>query len=260
MTNEPINFEDKTLVKTIKETVARGLSEPEFEMFAQICKATKLNPFRNEIWAIKTSQRVQIMTGINGFIAIANSNPQYDGMECDVEVGPNGMPTKAVCKVYRKDRRFPSTGIALWSEYAKGSPIWQEKKSHMLLKCAKSIALREAFPQELNGLYTDDEMPREFSRPVEIEKPKEPTYYYYSIPDLTDTQSIWMQDQGANYDQDRGVWVSVKDLGGKLAKYKTEMPAQAEIIDAGKIAKDLKSALGDLIEVETVKISDKEAA
>lgn len=147
---------------------------------------------------------------------------------------------------------------------------WIKMPKQMLYARCVSTLGRNMYADLLKGFYGKEEMldsievsnekPREFARPIEQEKPKEPKYYYYSIPDLSDTQSIWMQDQGANYDQDRGVWVSTKDLGGKLAKYKTEMPAQAELIDASKVAKDLKHALGDLIEVETVKMSDKEAA
>jgi hypothetical protein len=47
----------------------------------QYCKATGLNPFKKEIWCIKASQGLQIMTGINGFWAIANASDTFDGAE-----------------------------------------------------------------------------------------------------------------------------------------------------------------------------------
>jgi len=158
-----LDYSDKAVINTLKQTVAIGATDAEFAMFSEFCKSTGLNPFKKEIWFIKAGGRVQIMTGINGFLAIANSHPQYDGLEIDVEVDQQGNPLKAVCKVYRKDRGRPSIGIALMKEFVKPTPIWKQMPSVMLTKVAKSIALREAFPQELNGMYTAEEMPSEYS-------------------------------------------------------------------------------------------------
>jgi len=176
-----LDYSDPEMVKTLKATVALGATDAEFAMFAGLAKSTGLNPFKREIWFIKTpgytkkdgtrtDAKVQIMTGILGFLAIANSHPQYDGMECDVERGKDGKPVKAVAKVYRKDRRFPAVAEAIWAEDSQptesyhGKPtIWAKMPSVMLSKVAKSRALREAFPQELGGLYTQEEMPAEYS-------------------------------------------------------------------------------------------------
>lgn len=164
-----IDYTDKSVINTLKQTVAIGATDAEFGMFTQFCQSTGLNPFKKEIWFIKAGGRVQLMTGINGFLAIANSHPQYDGLEIDIEVDQNGNPLKAVCKVYRKDRSRPSIGIALMKEFMKPTPIWKQMPSVMLTKVAKSIALREAFPQELNGMYTQEEMPPEYSLTDKVE-------------------------------------------------------------------------------------------
>lgn len=158
-----INYDDAKIVHTLKATVAQGLTDEEFLLFAQHCKGTGLNPFKKEVWAIKAGNRLQIMTGLNGFLAIANSHPLFDGME--VEVDDDAKPTKATCRVYRKDRKYPAVGVAIMAEYRKDTPIWKQMPRVMLTKCAKSIALREAFPQELNGIYTDDEMPPQYAAP-----------------------------------------------------------------------------------------------
>lgn len=176
-----INYEDNKTVELLKNTVAQGATDDEFRLFAELCKSTGLNPFKKEIWFIKTKGytnnrnefvdgKVQIMTGINGFLAIANRHPQFDGMTIKIEEDKNGLPQKAICSVYRKDRKYPSTATALYKEFVKpsrnGSGIWQTMPSIMLAKCAKSLALREAFPQELNGLYTQEEMPVEYHSPL----------------------------------------------------------------------------------------------
>jgi len=159
-----LDLSSKEVLNTIRTTVAHGATDAEFAMFIEFCKSTRLNPFKKEIWFIKARDRVQMMTGINGFYTIANNHPAYDGMEeVTFETDEKGKLISATAKAWRKDRRFPSIGTAYMSEYAGTSPIWQQKPRMMLAKVAESIALRKAFPQELNGLYTQEEMPAEYS-------------------------------------------------------------------------------------------------
>jgi len=170
----PIDYSNNATLETLRNTVAVGATLAELNMFVAFCQSTGLNPFKKEIWFIKTKgyqrrdgtmseDKVQMMTGINGFFQIANSNPNFDGMEEPVfEVGSDGLPIACTVKVWRKDRRFPSVGVARWKEFfpgktEKGKSLWETKPFHMLAKVAKAIALREAFPQDLNGLYTEEE-------------------------------------------------------------------------------------------------------
>ena len=61
------------------------------------------------------------------------------------------------------------TGVALYREYVGTrfdkttgqqvpNSMWQTKPVSMIAKCAEALALRKAFPQDLSGLYTADEM------------------------------------------------------------------------------------------------------
>ena len=188
MANEPmvIDFSNREMVDTLKATVAQGLNDQEFRLFAEFCKSTRLNPFKREIWAIKAGNRLQLMTGINGFFAIANSHPQFDGLECDIETDEKGIPTKAIARAHRKDRKFPAVGIALLRESKGASPVWNQQPSVMLSKVAKARALREAFPQEMGGLYTDDEMPAQYTQPqpVKLEEAVKPA-------EVVDTAPHW---------------------------------------------------------------------
>lgn len=172
-----LDYADQTMLQTIKDTVAKGATDAEFRLFVEVCKSTRLNPFKKEVWLIPggANRAAQIMTGVNGFLAIANSQSQFDGMETSVE-REGGKIVSATCKVYRKDRRVPHVVTVYMAEFAKGGPTWSTMPAVMLQKVAKSHALREAFPQVLGGLYTDDEMPREYSEPtsrvVDITPPK----------------------------------------------------------------------------------------
>jgi phage recombination protein Bet len=164
--SKEITISDNKLA-TLRNTIAPGLSDAEFGLFGEIVKSTGLNPFTKEIWAIKAGGRLQLMTGINGFLRIANSHPAFDGMEVSFEWDNKTLISSTV-KVYRKDRRFPSVATAYMAEYAKATPIWKQMPTVMLSKCAKSLAIREAFIQELGGLYTAEEMPATYAAPKEI--------------------------------------------------------------------------------------------
>ena len=48
--------------------------------------------------------------------------------------------------------------IALFSEHAKPTNPWQSMPALMLAKCAESQSLRKAFPNELSGLYSQEEI------------------------------------------------------------------------------------------------------
>jgi phage recombination protein Bet len=166
------------MLAALRNTVAPGLTDPEFRLFAEMCRATGLNPATKEIWAIKAGGRLQLMTGINGFLKIANSHPQFDGMEVSFEHDEKGVLVSSTAKVYRKDRKFPSVATAYLAEYGKPTPIWKQMPTIMLSKCAKSLAIREAFINELGGLYTAEEMPNEYAPPkTYIEPPIDHTVH-----------------------------------------------------------------------------------
>lgn len=266
MSNEVINYDDKKTIETLKATVALGATDEEFRMFAEICKATGLNPFKKEIWFIKTKGytkndgtqvpgKVQIMTGIMGYLSIANSHPQFDGMECEIERDKEGKPLRAIAKVWRKDRKFPSVGEAMWSEYyQKGQEykgqykpsVWDQKPSIMISKVAKSIALREAFSQQLSGTYTEDEMPIEYGAPKEepktatppkpepkkLEAPKSEVTLY-DVKEPTRDQLLFFEKRGVVQDPETLYWVSPKDLGPKLEKFKVTV-AEDDLPDEWK--------------------------
>lgn len=242
-----IDYEDVTVAQTLRATVARDTTPSEYWIFAQYCKTTGLNPLKNEIWCIKTRDRMQLMTGINGYLAIANRHPMFDGIQTVINE-QDGKVISATCRVWRKDRKYAHECTAYMSEFYK--PGYNGKKStwdlmprKMLEKVAKCHTLREAFPQEMNGLYTEDEMPAEYASPKiepvsdllrfaeyavqkvetgsELVKPKVnitlDELYVYKIPNPTDKQKAFFAEHGIVPKGD--FYELSQDLGPKAEKY-----------------------------------------
>jgi hypothetical protein len=73
-------------------------------------------------------------------------------------------PKAAKVGVYRNGFVEALTAVALWDQYAvkdkdgKLTTMWRKMGSLMLGKCAEMLALRRAFPMELSGLYSTEEM------------------------------------------------------------------------------------------------------
>ena len=71
-------------VETIKKTVAVGANDSELMMFLSLAAKYKLDPFAKEIWCVQMSGRMTIITARDGYLKIANCNPQFDGFKSDV--------------------------------------------------------------------------------------------------------------------------------------------------------------------------------
>ncbi len=156
----------------LKEQIAPGCSDNELILFCEVAKRTGLDPFMRQVYAIKRKDKMTIQTSIDGFRLIADRTGQMDGSDAywcgedgiwkDVWVS-NSRPVAAKVEVYKKGCSRVFKGVAKWDEYAQyynGSPsqMWSKFPTTMLAKCAEALALRKAFPAELSGIYTGDEM------------------------------------------------------------------------------------------------------
>lgn len=160
--------------KLLADTIMPGASMPELKFFAEVCNRMNLDPFRREIHAVK--RRVQengqwverwvYQTGIDGYRKRAAATGVYAGSEVITEPETAPVPTVARATVFRMvgGQRVSFTATARWSEYVQttrdGKPaaMWAKMPHTMLEKVAEAKALRRAFPDELSGVYAEEEM------------------------------------------------------------------------------------------------------
>ena len=160
-------------ITTIKETVANGATDNELKLFLYQCSRTGLDPLSRQIHFIKRGGKATIQTGIDGFRAIAERTGHYAGNDdylfnndmtmYEMLKAKMEQPITATATVYKivGGVRVSFSATAIWDAYCpKGNEsfMWKKMPYLMLGKCAEALALRKAFPNDLSGVYTDDEM------------------------------------------------------------------------------------------------------
>lgn len=185
MTTQDTNNID---VELLRRTIAAGGSADDIALFVEQIKRTGLDPFNRQILFVlrrtkdargEWVSKGNVMISIDGARLVAARTGLYNGSDTwwcgtdgewrDVWLG-DGPPIAAKTTVMRNTARF--TGVALWREYGANAygPLWKTMGAHLLGKCSEMLSLRKAFPAELSGLYSTDEI-QEAQRANVVEQP-----------------------------------------------------------------------------------------
>jgi phage recombination protein Bet len=167
----------KEQIELVRSQIAPKATVEELNLFLYQCQRTGLDALSRQIYAIHRGNKMTIQTSIDGFRVIAERSGDYAGQDEPEFIEQDGKLICCKVAVYRfkgEQRYRASVGVAYWSEYAQTTnPMWQKLPHTMLAKCAEALALRKAYPQDLSGLYTGDEM-EQAAEFIVVEPKKEP--------------------------------------------------------------------------------------
>jgi len=183
----PKQFSNEELA-LITDTVAKGATPKELQLFLYRCNNLGLDPLKSgQIHFVKYGNSPgSIVVGIDGFRAKAAATGKLTGIKRGVLRDDKGVCIGGWAEVYRSDWIHPAREEVELHEYDTGKAMWAKMPSTMIKKVAEAAALRMAFPEQLGGVYESSEMDQaEMSRQPSI-KPQQP-----DIGDGDTTQSKW---------------------------------------------------------------------
>jgi len=184
----------------IRKTAAKDANDTEFDQFIAYCRTTKLNPLRRQVALVifnknnPAKRQPTIITTIDGLRAIAdrsgNYRPDPEAPRVTYDdtlkgpLNPQGI-VKVQVTVFKWSHGewFPVAGEAHWSEFAPLKAIWAEDETGkrvktdkveldptkegwtrmphvMCAKVAEAQALRRGWPEDLSGVYGEEETDR----------------------------------------------------------------------------------------------------
>lgn len=221
MGTELIAF-DQNEIEIIKTNIAKGATDNQLKLFIQVCRQTGLNPFARQIYAVirntkkkekvngqwieKWEPEMSIQTSIDGFRLQAQRSEEYAGQDGPYYLDAKTKewtdywiedypPAAARVGVLRKGFQKYLYAVAKFESYAAHgynkltekydgelTNLWKKMPEVMIAKVAEALALRRAFPAELSGLYTKEEMDQA-DMPLPTPEPERKSSHVRIVPE-----------------------------------------------------------------------------
>lgn len=156
-------------VLTENKVIPKDAQPLQIAYFFEVCKRKKLDPFTKQIHMIERNERdgdnwkksYTIQASIDGMRAIAQRNGTIHSIKRYVK-RDNGI-LYGCCEIVTKSGGTYSDELSV-NEYIQkkkdGNPtaFWSRMPETMIKKCAEESVLRMVSPEDLSGVYGDDEM------------------------------------------------------------------------------------------------------
>ncbi len=267
--------------------IDEDVTEAELAAFLHECQRRKLDPFTRQIYLIgrkdksKGRKVYRSQTSIDGFRLIARRAADKSGIDYsyedtiwyDADGGRHEIwlsdkpPAGAKVVVIRNGSRFDA--VARFSAYVQtdwnGNPtrMWQSMGDVMVAKCAEALALRKAFPEDLGGIYTEEEMgqadtPQRVTATAEIVRDEPaPAGDQWYVRDGSEVEDPWLK--GA---LEKAPELSSLDACGAMWHKAVEKVAAGELTkaQAARVQDALRVRIEQLKAAEAASPAESEAA
>jgi phage recombination protein Bet len=260
------NVDPAKLHSTLKNTVFKGATDDELLALVVTANTYELNPILKELYAFpKKGGGITPMVGVDGWIKIANRQPNFDGM--DVEVyGDGKTPTHATGTIYLKDRSHPVKVTEYFEECKRNTDPWNQMPRRMIRNKAIIQAIRLAFG--VSGIHDEDEA-RDISGQVQIVAGAKPVFRPRAVEpeDIEDdipmgepVQEVQSVEELPKFEADtpqRQIQVAITDAGVSEADFLKALKATApQLVGKSKLVSELSddaanAALADINEILT---------
>ncbi len=242
----------KEQMDLIIKTVAKGATQDELKLFLYRCKNLGLDPLKpGQIYFIKYgSSPGTIVVGIDGFRAKAARTGKVTGVKRGVIKDDKGKCVGAWAEIFRSDWKESAREEVSLNEYDTGKGNWNKMPETMIKKVAEAAALRMAFPDDLGGIYTQEEM--EQAQPKWDVKPDQNVEGNGVVTDPLEKGQIPYGKYALRYPRE----IDEKDLR-EYVLYLDKIESQGKLSDKAKLSRDMIADY--LARVESEVIEEMEA-
>lgn len=191
-------FDNPEYVALVKRRCAPTAKPDEFAEFIYTAERLQLDPLARQIYFIRRGAggddsdtgRAGAEVSIDGARLLAERTGDYCGQTPPewakvytnagdativwYPVWPFRSEQPHACRigVYRRGFTEPLVAVGRFDAYAQHkrggglNSMWTKRGPEQLAKCTEALALRQAFPKEMSGVYTDDEMGQADNEPT----------------------------------------------------------------------------------------------
>lgn len=237
-------------IEIIKNSVAKGCTDPELKYFLAVAQTSGLNPFLKEIWCYKDGKgNIIIFAGRDGQLVHAKKHKDYKGIRScavcekdnfDIDIpaghvthkfgtGPRGAIIGAYAFCFVENQNPYLVWVDL-TTYDKRQFVWESHKAAMIEKVAEAHVLDKAYPigaavnreddydfknNSFSAPKTEDAEYTEIKQPELTEVPEE---ILTAIADAKTNDEMWQIHQ--SYPQYQQQKVFIDALGARKQEIK----------------------------------------
>jgi phage recombination protein Bet len=174
------NVEPTKLHETLKNTVFKGASDSEMMTLVVVANEYGLNPLTKEIYAFPAKGGgIVPVVSIDGWIHLANSHPQMDGVDFEFAHDEGGKLVSCTCIIHRKDRSRPVKVTEYLAECRRGTEPWKMEyrmlRHKSLIQCSRVAFGFSGIVDDEEAVSLRDVTPPAAVIPTTVEKPKKAT-------------------------------------------------------------------------------------